>query len=127
MGVALTPIALLATGGVPREEAGLASGLVNCSRQIGASVGLAALTTLAASRTASTLVHGNVPANPAGAISALKVAMTAGYSRAFLIASVVVLAGGLLALVIPPPRDSAPGWEGAEAEADQSDSPVMAD
>ena len=36
----------------PPQEAGLASGLVNCSRQIGASVGLAALTTLAASRTA---------------------------------------------------------------------------
>ena len=58
MGLAFTPIALLATGGVPHEDAGLASGLVNCSRQIGASVGLAALTTLAASRTASVLVHG---------------------------------------------------------------------
>ena len=57
MGLAFTPIALLATGGVPHEEAGLASGLVNCSRQIGASVGLAALTTLAASRTAALLGH----------------------------------------------------------------------
>ena len=34
---------MLATGGVPHEDAGLASGLVNCSRQIGASIGLAAL------------------------------------------------------------------------------------
>jgi hypothetical protein len=121
MGVALTPIALLATGGVPREEAGLASGLVNCSRQIGASLGLAALTTLAASRTASVLLH---EAGSGQSPEAVKVAMTAGYSRAFLIASVVVLAGGLLALVIPPPRDAASGWGGAEAGADQSDAPV---
>ena len=63
MGLAFTPIALLATGGVPHEEAGLASGLVNCSRQIGASVGLAVLTTLAASRTAALLAH-RVPTSP---------------------------------------------------------------
>ncbi len=93
MGLAFTPIALLATGGVRPDEAGLASGLVNCSRQIGASVGLAALSTLAASRIA-TLVHRVPPV-------AQKVAMTAGYSRAFLVASMVVLAGGLLALIIP--------------------------
>ena len=57
MGLAFTPIALLATGGVRRDEAGLASGLVNCSRQIGASVGLAALSTIAASRITSLLHH----------------------------------------------------------------------
>ena len=127
MGVALTPIALLATGGVPREEAGLASGLVNCSRQIGASLGLAALTTLAASHTASVLVHGTSSGHEPGAPGPVKVAMTAGYSRAFLIASVVVLAGGLLALVIPPPRDSVPGWGGNATEVGQSDAPVMVD
>ena len=93
MGLAFTPIALLATGGVRPDEAGLASGLVNCSRQIGASVGLAALSTLAASRIAS-LLHRPPPVTQ-------KVAMTAGYSRAFLVASMVVLAGGLLALIIP--------------------------
>src|SRR5581483_1955931 len=36
MGLAFTPVALAATGGVRPEEAGLASGLVNSSRQIGA-------------------------------------------------------------------------------------------
>jgi predicted MFS family arabinose efflux permease len=102
MGLAFTPIALLATGGVPSQEAGLASGLVNCSRQIGASVGLAALTTLAASRTASLLA-----ASPHQGSEAQAVALTAGFSRAFLIAAVVVLAGGLLGLVIPAPRTDA--------------------
>jgi predicted MFS family arabinose efflux permease len=111
MGLAFTPIALLATGGVPHEDAGLASGLVNCSRQIGASVGLAALTTLAASRTASILVHGvHGPGT-----DALEAAMTEGYARAFLVASVVVLAGGLLGFVIPPPRAPSVGWGGTDA------------
>ena len=48
MGLAVTPIAVAGTAGVPREEAGLASGLLNTSRTVGASVGLAALATLAA-------------------------------------------------------------------------------
>jgi EmrB/QacA subfamily drug resistance transporter len=114
MGLAFTPIALLATGGVPHEEAGLASGLVNCSRQIGASVGLAVLTTLAASRTAALLAHPAAPHHQGG--DAAAVAMTSGYARAFLIASVVVLIGGLLGLVIPPPK--APGADVADQPAE---------
>jgi len=125
MGLAFTPIALLATGGVPPEDAGLASGLVNCSRQIGASVGLAALTTVAASRTVAALAHTPHPAHPGGAAEALKVAMTDGYARGFLIASVVVLLGGALGLVIPPPGRSGARHPGRGA--DQSSAPVLVD
>ena len=95
MGLAFTPIALSATGGVKREEAGLASGLVNSSRQIGASLGLAVLTTVAATHIAS-LLRGH-PVTP----QLQKVAMTAGYARGFQIASVVALVGGAIALIIP--------------------------
>lgn len=95
MGLAFTPIALSATGGVRREEAGLASGLVNSSRQIGASLGLAVLSTVAASHIASQL-RGH-PVTP----ELQKVAMTAGYSRGFFIASIVALVGGVVALAIP--------------------------
>ena len=125
MGLAFTPIALLATGGVPHQDAGLASGLVNCSRQIGASLGLAALTTLAASRTAAVLAHGTHTARSTGPSAALKAAMTAGYARGFLVASVVVLAGGLLAFIIPPPRAASVGWDGAGA--DQAPAPALVD
>jgi len=120
MGLAFTPIALLATGGVPQADAGLASGLVNCSRQIGASIGLAALTTLAASTTASHLAHGSHGSN-----AAIETALTAGYARAFLVASMVVLAGGLIAFVIPPPRAAAAGWD--DAGVDQASGPVLVD
>ncbi len=65
MGLAFTPIALSATGGVRREEAGLASGLVNSSRQIGASLGLAVLSTVAASHITSTA--GRPPGHPRAA------------------------------------------------------------
>ena len=95
MGLAFTPIALSATGGVRREEAGLASGLVNSSRQIGASLGLAVLSTVAASDISSQLA--GRPVTP----ELERVAMTAGYARGFLIASVAALVAALLALIIP--------------------------
>jgi predicted MFS family arabinose efflux permease len=95
MGLAFTPIALSATGGVRREEAGLASGLVNSSRQIGASLGLAVLSTVAASDISSLLA--GRPVTP----ELERVAMTAGYARGFLIASVAALVAALLALLIP--------------------------
>ena len=125
MGLAFTPIALLATGGVPHEDAGLASGMVNCSRQIGASIGLAALTTLAASRTAAVLAASAYPGHPVGVSEAVKVAMTEGYARAFLIASVVVLAGGLLGFIIPPPNAvTGAGWDD---DTDQASTPALID
>jgi len=124
MGLAFTPIALLATGGLPQDEAGLASGLVNCSRQIGASIGLAALTTIAASHTAALLSRPAGAHHPTGGSEAVGTALTAGFARAFLIAAVVVLAGGLLGLVIPRPR---PAGGRGDADAAYSAEPILAE
>ena len=55
VGLTFVPITLLGTGGVREEDAGLASGLFNTAQQVGGSLGLAILSTLAASRTINAL------------------------------------------------------------------------
>ncbi len=102
MGLAVTPIAVAGTAGVARQEAGLASGLLNTSRTVGASIGLAALATVAANRTSAALGH--AVATPARTAAAL----TDGYALSFTIAAVVLLATAAVALAtLPSLRDIA--------------------
>jgi EmrB/QacA subfamily drug resistance transporter len=96
MGLAVTPIAVAGTAGVAREEAGLASGLLNTSRTVGASIGLAALATIAAGRTSGVLV--GVAATPAHTADAL----TQGYALAFGIAAGVLVATAMVAVATLP-------------------------
>jgi EmrB/QacA subfamily drug resistance transporter len=65
MGAVFMPLTLIATTGLDDDDQGLASGLFNTSQQVGGSVGLAVLSTVATSRTNSfvgtetaALVHG---------------------------------------------------------------------
>jgi predicted MFS family arabinose efflux permease len=53
MGLTFVPVTLIATSGIPVDDAGLASGLYNTSQQIGGALGLAALSTLATSKSSS--------------------------------------------------------------------------
>ncbi len=53
MGAVFMPLTLIATTGLADEDQGLASGLFNTSQQIGGALGLAVLSTLAASRTSA--------------------------------------------------------------------------
>jgi EmrB/QacA subfamily drug resistance transporter len=88
MGLTFVPITLLGTGGVTREDAGLASGLFNTAQQVGGSLGLAILASLAASQTSS-LTRGGVSATAAIA------ARVSGYHVAFAAASVMLGIGAL--------------------------------
>ena len=98
MGISVTPATVAATGGVPPEDAGLASGLLNTSRFVGASIGLAVLSTVAASRTAAVL--SGAIATPARQAAAL----TAGYTRALWVAAaLLVVAGIVVAVALPRP------------------------
>jgi EmrB/QacA subfamily drug resistance transporter len=63
MGAIFMPLTLVATTGLDNEDQGLASGLFNTSQQVGGALGLAILSTIAASHTtdpssAASLVHG---------------------------------------------------------------------
>ena len=91
MGLTFVPITLLGTGGVKSEDAGLASGLFNTAQQVGGSLGLAILSTLAASQTGS-LLHGSTGA---GAFAA----RVSGYHVAFAAAAVMLAIGAALMAV----------------------------
>jgi MFS family permease len=53
MGLTFVPITLIATTGLAEADAGLASGLFNTSQQVGGALGLAVLSSLAATRTSN--------------------------------------------------------------------------
>jgi EmrB/QacA subfamily drug resistance transporter len=97
MGLTFVPITLLGTGGVTGDDAGLASGLFNTAQQVGGSLGLAILSTLAASQTSS-LLHGHVTA------AATLSARVSGYHVAFAAAAVMLGSGALILATILRPR-----------------------
>jgi len=88
MGLTFVPITLLGTSGVTAEDSGLASGLFNTAQQVGGSLGLAILSSLAASQTTS-LLHGS------GGGSAIA-ARVSGYHVAFLAAAIMLGIGAVL-------------------------------
>src|SRR3954447_4147528 len=85
IGFSFVPVTISATQGVRGPEAGLASGLVNTSRQVGGSIGLALLATVATQHTSAV----------AGTVSGA-VALTEGFQRAFLVGAGFALVGALV-------------------------------
>jgi MFS family permease len=94
MGLTFVPITLIATSGIPHDDAGLASGLYNTSQQIGGALGLAILATLSVEATEDTLTGLGREPQPADQAQAL----VDGFHVAYL-GSAVMIAGGFVAIL----------------------------
>lgn len=94
-GLALPALTTLGMSGAGERDAGLASGLFNTTQQIGMALGVAVLSTLAASRTESLTAAGRTPAE----------SLTGGYHLAFTVGAVLLLtATALAAALLRRPR-----------------------
>jgi EmrB/QacA subfamily drug resistance transporter len=90
LGFSFVPISIAALAGVQPAEAGLASGLINMSQQIGGALGIAALSAIATRTTHDSIVSG----------TAKGIALTDGFQAAFIGAAAVAIVGILIALLV---------------------------
>jgi EmrB/QacA subfamily drug resistance transporter len=118
LGLTFVPLTLIATTNVAAEDAGLSSGLFNTAQQVGGALGLAILSTLAATRTSDSLD------GIAGAPSAHQQAgaLVDGFQAAFLGGAALVALGFVLLAAFIRRRDveaidQADGYQPAETPA----------
>jgi EmrB/QacA subfamily drug resistance transporter len=107
LGFAFVPVTIAAVTGTQPNEAGLASGLINTSQQVGGALGLAILATIANTKTKDVLASG---------VHNSALALTKGFDRAFLIGAGFAFVGAILAAVLISSRDSREHAQAAASE-----------
>ena len=116
IGVCFPALMTLAMSGATPQDAGLASGLVNTTAQVGGALGLAVLATLSTTRSNHLLDGGQATAS----------ALTSGYHLAFLIGAVLVVAAIVVAATVIQPEEQAVEQVATEA-APASAEPVCSE
>ena len=112
LGLCFVSFTIAAVMGTKPGEAGLASGLLNTSQQVGGALGLAITATIANSTTGDALAGGE--RNPA-------VALTEGFQDAFLVCALFAVVGAFIAIFVVSSKDSR---EHSEAAARGENEPV---
>jgi hypothetical protein len=112
MGFSFVPVTIAGLSGVERADAGVASGLINTSRQIGGAIGIAAVSTIAATSTS------NYVGAHAGVTASSGVALDHGFQTALYVLTGLLVTGAVIAIafVQSTPRPS-PVAEGVEGDA----------
>jgi EmrB/QacA subfamily drug resistance transporter len=117
IGICFPALMTIAMSGATRADAGLASGLVNTTAQVGGAVGLAVLATLSTSRSDSLEAAGHSTAS----------ALTSGYHLAFWIAAGLVVAAIGVAAVVLQPEEKAAEQFAEEDEQMPSGEPIYSE
>jgi hypothetical protein len=90
MGLSFVPVTIAGLTGVERSDAGVASGLINTSRQIGGAIGLAAVSAIAATSTSNYVeTHAAVTATSPAALDH-------GFQTALYVLTGLLLIGALI-------------------------------
>jgi EmrB/QacA subfamily drug resistance transporter len=91
MGLTFVPVTIASLAGVERSDAGVASGLINTSRQIGGAVGIAAVSAIAATSTSNYAdAHAAIPASSG-------VALDHGFQTGLYVLTGLLILGALIA------------------------------
>jgi MFS family permease len=91
MGLSFVPVTIAGLTGVERADAGVASGLINTSRQIGGAIGIAAVSAIAATSTSNY-------ANSHSAVSG--VALDHGFKTGLWVLTGLLVFGALVAVTL---------------------------
>jgi MFS family permease len=108
-GLVFPALMTLAMSGATESDAGLASGLVNTTVQVGGAIGLAVLATLATERTDGLLADGKSTAS----------ALNSGYHLAYLVGAALVAVA--VAVAVGVLRSETPATAEGEAEPTRAD------
>jgi EmrB/QacA subfamily drug resistance transporter len=113
-GLSFPSLAIIAMADAGPADAGLASGILNTTGQVGGALGLAVLATLAGARTVQLVADGTTP----------RVAVADGFHLAWLVAAGVVIVTLVISMLVLRPASRVP--QGVESEAVERESEAVA-